>query len=311
MGGAVDNTSAANFIPELWSDEIKVAYEMNLVAANLVTNMSHTGKKGDTIHIPAPVRGVAKAKAENTAVTIQNATEGTVDVLIDQHYEYSRFIEDLTSIQALDSLRQFYTKDAGYALATRVDTDVLERGKYLGDDNGSGSDWLHSNSFYADTSTGLTTYADDAVVTADVVTAAVIREMVQELDDNDVPLNDRFWIINPAVKKTLLGISDFTSADFVDGRPAQTGLFGDIYGTTVFMTNNCPVTETSSQNAAGGELKATLFAHADAIILITQMDVRSQTQYKQEWLADLFTADTVYGVHEFQQEAGIVLVVNA
>ncbi len=311
QGGTVDNTSAATFIPELWSDEIKVAYEVNLVAANLVTNMDHTGKKGDTIHVPAPVRGTANAKAENTAVTIQQDTEGTVDILIDQHYEYSRFIEDITSVQAQDSLRQFYTKDAGYALAKQVDTSILNRGKYLGDDNGSGSDWIHSNSYFPDASTGLTAYAVDTVTTSDVVTAAIIRAMVKDLDDSDVPMDGRFWIIPPSVKKTLLGIADFTSADYVDGRPAQTGMLGDIYGTTVYMTNNCPVVETAGDNAAGGELKSSLMAHADAIVLVTQMDVRSQTQYKQEWLADLYTADTVYGVHEYQQEAGIVLVVNS
>jgi len=34
----------------------------------------------------------------------------------------------------------------------------------------------------------------------------------------------------------------------------------------------------------------------DAAVLATQQSVRSQTQYKQEKLADLFTADTVFGV---------------
>jgi len=31
MGGAVDNTSAATFIPEIWSDEVIAAYKTNLV----------------------------------------------------------------------------------------------------------------------------------------------------------------------------------------------------------------------------------------------------------------------------------------
>ena len=32
-------TTAANFIPELWSDEIIAAYKKNLIIANLVTKM--------------------------------------------------------------------------------------------------------------------------------------------------------------------------------------------------------------------------------------------------------------------------------
>ena len=64
MGGAVDNTSAATFIPEIWSDEVIAGYEKSLVLANLVKKMAMTGKKGDTLHIPKPTRGSASAKAE-------------------------------------------------------------------------------------------------------------------------------------------------------------------------------------------------------------------------------------------------------
>jgi N4-gp56 family major capsid protein len=308
--GMVGLTEAATFVPEIWSDEIKATYEKNLVAANLTRKINHNGKKGDTIHIPAPVRGAAYAKAQNVAVTIQANTEGTVDVEIDQHWEYSRLIEDIVSVQALDSLRRFYTDDAGYQLAKNVDTKVLERGKYLGDDNGSGSDWVHSNSFYADASTGLTAYAVDTVTTSDVVTAAVVRSMVKELDDQDVPMDRRSWVIPPSVKQTLLGISDFTSSDFITGTPVQNGKVGDLYGVGVYLTTNCPEVETATANTAGDRLIASLMFHPDAIILATQMDIRSQTQYKQEYLADLLTSDNLFGVHEFQQEAGLVLVVN-
>lgn len=308
--GMVGLTEGATFVPEIWSDEIKATYESNLVAANVVRRIAHNGKKGDTIHIPAPTRGTAYQKAENTAVTIQANTESTVDVHIDQHWEYSRLIEDIVSVQALDSLRRFYTDDAGYQLARKIDSLILQRGKYLGNDNGSGSDWVHSNSFFPDASTGLTAYAVDTVTTSDLVTAAIVRSMVKELDDQDVPMSDRSWLIPPSVKQTLLGISDFVSSDFVTGRPVENGRVGDIYGTTVYLTTNCPEVETATANTAGDRLIASLMLHRDAIILVNQMDVRSQSQYKQEYLADLLTSDVLFGVHEFQQEAGIVLVVN-
>jgi len=50
---AVTTTSAANFIPEIWSDEIVAAYKKNLVMANMVKKMNCKGKKGDTVHIPS------------------------------------------------------------------------------------------------------------------------------------------------------------------------------------------------------------------------------------------------------------------
>ena len=62
-------TTAAAFIPEIWSDEVVATYKANLVAANLVRNLNHAGKKGDTIHIPTPGRNAASAKVKDTAVT--------------------------------------------------------------------------------------------------------------------------------------------------------------------------------------------------------------------------------------------------
>ena len=39
----VTTTTAATFIPEVWSDEIVAAYKKSLVAANLVKKMSFKG----------------------------------------------------------------------------------------------------------------------------------------------------------------------------------------------------------------------------------------------------------------------------
>ncbi len=121
----VTTAVANNFIPELWSDEVIGAYKSNLVVANLVTKLSHKGKKGDTIYIPVPARGSASVKAANTQVTLSAATNTKVTVSIDKHYEYSKLIEDIAEVQALASMRKFYTDDAGYALAKQVDTDLF------------------------------------------------------------------------------------------------------------------------------------------------------------------------------------------
>jgi len=91
----VNKTNADKFIPEIWSDEVIAAYKKNLVLANLVNKMTMRGKKGDTLHIPKPTRGAASAKAANTVVNIQADTESEVQVVINKHFEYSRFIEDI------------------------------------------------------------------------------------------------------------------------------------------------------------------------------------------------------------------------
>ena len=311
-GGFVDNTSADKFIPEIWSDEVIAAYEKNLVLANLVKKMSMTGKKGDTIHIPKPTRGTANAKVENQAVQVQNAVETEVLVTINKHFEYSRLIEDITEAQALASLRQFYTGDAGYALAKQVDDDLFSLGKKFGDDNGSGSDWIHSNSYYVDASAGLTAYAADTVVPADVFTDAGFRALVQKMDDADAPMDGRFFVIPPSLRNAIMGVDRYMSSDFVDGRGVVNGKLGNLYGIDIYVTSNCPTIETAAENGAtnGGAIRAAILGHKDTMVMAEQVGVRSQTQYKQEFLGTLYTADRLYGTQVLRPETGFVLAVN-
>ena len=307
--GFTATTEAATFIPELWSDEIIAAYKKNLVLANVVNKMPMTGKKGDTLHIPKPTRGDANTKAADTAVTIIANTESEVQISIDKHFEYSRLIEDIVEVQALDSLRRFYTEDAGYALAKQLDSDLFALAKSFGDSDGA--DFVHSNSFYMDASTDLTAYAVDTVAAADVFTDDGFREAIKELDDADVPMDNRFLVVPPSVVQDIRGITRYNSADFVSGQPTVNGQIGTLYGIDIYVSTNCPEVESASANAAGGQLKAGILGHRDAMVLAEQMGVRSQTQYKQEYLANLYTADTLYGVKVLRPESALCLVFNA
>jgi len=302
----VNASNAATFIPELWSDEIVAAYKKNLVLANLVNQMSMVGKKGDTLHIPKPTRGTATAKAANTAVTIQADQESEVQIAIDQHFEYSRMIEDIVDVQALDSMRRFYTDDAGYALAKQVDDDLFTLAKSLGD--GTGADYTHSASFYVDAGNGLDAYAVDTVAPTDVFTDLAFRELIQKMDDADTPMDGRVLIVPPSARRDILGIDRYNSSDFVDGRGVNNGQIGSLYGVDVYVTSNCPVIETAADNDASSvDTRAALLVHRDTLVLAEQMGVRTQTQYKQEYLADLMTADTLYGVQTLRPETGFVL----
>ena len=306
----VTTTTAATFIPEIWSDEIVAAYKKNLVLANIVNKMNHVGKKGDTIHIPKPTRGAATAKAANTEVTLIAATEADVAVSINKHYEYSRLIEDIVDVQAQPSLRKFYTEDAGYALATQIDSDLGLLAKTFGDDNGSGSDWVHSNSFYVDAANGIDAYAANTVAVTDVFTDLAFRELVKELDDNDVPMDGRFLVIPPSVRSTIMGIDRYQSSDFVDGRGVMNGQLGSLYGVDIYVSNNLPVVAAASANSASAvDTIGAIMGQRDGMVLAEQMSIRTQTQYKQEFLGDLMTADCIYGVKTVRPESGLVIAV--
>ena len=300
MGGAVDNTSAATFIPEIWSDEVIAAYKSNLVMANLVKKMSMTGKKGDTIHVPKPARGTATAKVAETAVTIQNSVESEVLININKHFEFSRLIEDITEVQALASLRQFYTGDAGYGLAKQVDNDLFELAKSFGD--GNGSSYVNSGSFQINTTSGaLEAYDADGTADIGAFSDAAFRGLIQKMDDADVPMDGRSFIVPPSLRNAIMGIDRYTSTDFVNGKGVETGKIGNLYGVDVYVSTNVPTLESGVRGAQ--------LIHKDTNVLAEQQAIRSQTQYKQEFLGTLYTADTLYGVQVMRPEAGFTLAV--
>ena len=256
-------TTAAKFIPKLWSDEVIATYKANLVAANLVRNLNHVGKKGDTIHIPTPGRNAASAKVKDTAVTLVTDTAVHTDIVINKHFEWSTQIEDIAELQALNSMRRFYTDDAGYALAKNIDAALVTD---------------------LDGASALT--GGNAVITTVTDWDASILIALENLNDNDVPLNDRSLIVTPSCMTALMAEERFTEQAFIgSGNAIKTGKIGMIYGVDVYM---------STQVGTGNTEKAFLF-QKDALVLATQQNIRTQTQYVQSQLADLFTADTVYG----------------
>jgi hypothetical protein len=98
---------------------------------------------------------------------------------------------------------------------------------------------------------------------------------------------------------------------FVGGQATvQNGKIGNLYGIDVYVSSNCPIIEFAANNSAGGDIKAAMLIHQDTLILAEQVGVRSQTQYKQEFLGTLYTADTLYGVKAYRPDSGFVLAVN-
>ena len=297
-------TTANTFIPEIWSDEIVATYKKNLVLANLVKKMSFKGKKGDTVRIPSPTRGDASVKAASTQVTLIAATETDVVVTIDKHYEYSRLIEDIVEAQALSSLRTFYTEDAGYALARQVDTSLIQLGRGV---QGGGGTAANSGAFSG--ADGTTAYVAAANTGLGAITDAAIRRSIQRLDDNDVPMDGRFMTVPPSTRNTLMGLARYTEQAFVGemggNNTIRNGEIGNLYGVPVFVTSNADTTSGSTA------CRIVLLAHKDFAVFVEQQGVRAQTQYKQEYLGTLFTADTLYGVKELRDGSAVALAVPA
>lgn len=335
--GITDATGTdAGFVPEIWQDDVIVPYKANIILAERVKHIDHMGKKGDTIWLPSLTdRGSASAKAEDTQVTLVARTDAEIGILLNKHYEYSFVVEDIVALQALDSLRREYTDDAGYALAKKVDQDLFiafaamqggaqYSGAVIGSDGTTAWDGT------ANTNTG----------NAAALTDAGIRAVIQTLDDQDNPMTGRHLVIPPVERNNIMGLSRFTEQAFVGeaGRMStiRNGILGNVYGVDIAITTNCPwvhtdsgdgddffdfssaaaVTGTDATGAsvtigAGGVAygRVAVMFHREAVVHAEQMGVRTQTQYKQEYLGDLFTADTVYGVSECRDYGAVPIIV--
>lgn len=211
-------TTAAVFIPEVWSVETLRAMEAALVAAPLVKRYDSLVKgRGDTVHIPHVSNLAANDKTANTDVTLQSISEGESTIAIDQWKEASFLVEDIVKVQSQYDLLAEYTNKAGYAIAKAIDTDLLA--KY-------------------------TTFSNPAVGTyGNAVTDPNIVLAIEELDEANCPLEDRVMILSPKQKAALTQIDKFVRADYLgqyqNPQPAKRGpntrfLWGEIYGTPVY-----------------------------------------------------------------------------
>lgn len=283
--GAMNVTRGATFIPEIWSDDILVSYKRKLVAANLTRKMSFVGKKGDTVHLPSPRRGTAAAKVANTSVNVDYATESEVQILIDKHFARGVAIEDILEKQALTSLRRFYTDDIGYSLAVQQDTDVIQLGRKA---NAGGGTAAYDKALIGGDGSTLYVAASN---NATAITDPGLRKLIQSLDDNDVPMDERFIILPPSSKNSMLGIARFTEQAFRgDGEALKTGMFGQVYGLDAYVTTNCDTTSGSTAT------RIALIGHPDAWVMAEQQGVRVQSDYDLLALSTVMVADTIYGV---------------
>lgn len=276
---------------------------------NLVRVLNHKGKKGDVIRLPTPARGSASSKTAESQVTlIGHGADTGLTVTINQHYEYSRLIEDFADVQALESLRRFYTDDAGYALASRVDFDLIVGILGTAITANAAATVLETASTFPTMYEGDGTTWDETGSTD--ISDAGIRTMIKVLDDNNVPFADRFLVVPTIVKFDLLGLARFTEQAFTGEVGSQNsirnGLIGNIYNMPVFVSTNLPVVEDSGANE---DNKLGLMFQRDAQVLVEQLGMRAQRQYKQEYLADLMTVDTIYGEQQLRSTAVAPFVV--
>ena len=262
----VTTTTAANFIPEIWSSGVKNYLERKLVFEQLVDSSlsSLTKSRGDTFHIPKVSEDADAAKSAGSSVTFAANTHGEAQLVVDQHRYSAKLIEDLATIQANPGLMEKELSGMGYSLAKTMDAYIESK--------------------IESASTNGASLAGD-----NVITSAEIRTGMKTLMESDVPMDECSIVVSPALYTSLLGISDFVDASkYGEGAPAATGNIGRLFGLPVF-------TSTVMGSSASTDVEVGYIIHPSAVSFARQLDPRVQSEYSVGDLGTKVVADVVYG----------------
>lgn len=282
MATNITATMAASgqFIPEIFSKEIIVARENNLVLANLVDRYDSDVKNaGDIIRIPNLSSITATYKVENVDAAQSATTETASSITIDKHAVVRVTIEDMAAIQSHIDLRQKYTTQMGKSIAKITDTDIRALYSGLAQTVGAGA-----------TSSNL------------ALSKTYILEAVRKLNSKNAPFEDRSFIVESYGYRDLLNTDDFVRYDAVgqagDKNATISAKIGKLYGVDVYQTEQVYTLSSVAY--------AMLF-HKSAFGLAVQKAMRVQAQYDVPALATELVADSLYGVAKLRDDHAVCI----
>ena len=273
----IDNTTAANFIPEIWSILATVSRESQLVFAKLVDRKFEQGlTKGDKIHIPAVNDLNTTAKLTNTAIDYETVTEETRTITVGTHVYSAIAVESITKVQADRDMLQLYAGKMGYALAKTIDASL----------------------------SALVASFDQTVGTKPVTNDYEnYLRAIQYLDDADAPADSRYFVISPAEEVGLLKQDVYINNDYsaIHGSGRNTAL-EFAYATSFLGIPTYKSVAVNGTNTAGHD---NTLMHKEALALIMQMKPTMHSMYDIDYFADKVAIEQLYGVSEVRDDHGV------
>lgn len=282
--GNMDTTTQASFIPSIWGDKLNDFYRAELKAAAFFEDLSdEVVGGGNIIYIPNISQMTANTKTQGSAVTLNDQTSGKVTLTINTWKEVSFLVEDIVDAFWKKSYRmqEKFMKNAGYTVAKELETALLNLCRGFSQTVGSSALALRDSH---------------------------IRAAIAYLDSANVPENDRAFFLHPnVIWNQIQGINKFSLLTNTNG--ADPVLKGEVY-----KLYGIPVIKTSNLGTYLGHRDGML-AGRDALNFATSNlsggmsgeggTVRLQTQYVQEYLGTLVTADILFGVIENRDTSGV------
>lgn len=254
-----------HFIPEVFSKKLQAKFYAQTVLSEVTTNeyegeISGLGNKVNIRAVPA----VTVADYTGT-LSYSDVTSSTIELNIDKAKSYAFKVDDILRTQADIDFMNEAAKDAAQNMKIEIEQDVFAN-------VAAGSSLTDINATPA------------TISTSNVL--GFILEAGQTLDENNIPEEDRFMIVNPAtasiLKQTELRQA-YLTGDSVS--PLRNGFIGMVDRFKMYVSNNL---STTSGVTSG------LYGHPKAIAYASQF-TNTETVRLESSFGDGVRGLAVYG----------------
>jgi hypothetical protein len=265
-GGSFSFASGENhFIPEVFSKKLQAKFYAQTMLSEVTTNeyegeISGLGNKVNIRTVPA----VAVADYSGS-ISYSDVTSSTIELDINKAKSYAFKVDDILREQADIDFMNEAANDAAQNMKIAIEQDVFAN-------VAAGSSLTDIN-------------ATPANITASTVLGHIL-DAGQQLDENNIPEDGRFMIINPAVA-TVLKQSELRQAYLTGDNvsPLRNGFIGTVDRFNMYVSNNL---STTSGVTSG------LYGHPKAVAYASQM-TNTETVRLESSFGDGVRGLSVYG----------------
>lgn len=315
---ATNPAYSGTFIPAIWSGKLIANFYAASTFAD-VCNRDYEGdirSLGDKVVINTTPALTINDYVIGTNLTYGVPTPGKIELNIDKAKYFAYQVNDVLEYQSKPDLMDTFTGDAGERMRVAIDSNCWYSTFSDADAANKGATAGVGSGAY-----NLGTDAAPVVLTATNILETILG-MASVLDEQNIPNEGRYLVIDPATR-TLLLQSELRQA-YLTGdakSPLRNGLIGEIDRFKVYVTNLLPrataatnapwISGDGSQNtitSTGGPRRLLVAGHRSAMTFASQITKSEQVRNPNDF-GDYVRSLQVYGVKTVQPKSLTVAVV--
>lgn len=310
---------SGTFIPTIWSAKLNAKFYAASTFASICNknwegDISSLGDKVIINNIPSIT---IADYVVGGSLNYQTPVPNTIEMVVDRAKSFSFQVSDVLDYQAKPQLMSMFSDDAGQQMRVVMDSTCIYRTFSQGAAANQGNNAGVRSGLFA-----LGTTAAPFSLTAANVLQKVL-EMASVLDEQNVPDNGRYLLIDP-LTRTLLLQSNIAQA-YLTGdatSPVRNGLIGRIDRFDIYVSNQLPFmaagatvwtsgdgSETSTTGTTFASRRRALIAGQTTAIAFASQMAKTETLRNPTDFGDLVRGMNIFGHRVVKSEALVLAVV--